>query len=51
MSEKDEKRQGNTGLWTFVLETPEGKVIACSEWGTNYEFNKKEWEALPLVTV
>jgi hypothetical protein len=45
----EEKRQGKTGVWKFMLETPEGKILACSEWGTNYEFAKKEWQDLPLV--
>jgi hypothetical protein len=38
-----EMRQGNTGVWTFVIKTPEGKIIARSEWGTNYEFDEKQW--------
>ena len=42
-----EKRKGNTGVWTFVTITGEGKVLATSEWGTNYEFNRKEWADLP----
>ena len=43
------KRQGKTGKWTFVLETSEGKILATSEWGTDYEFNKKQWEELPII--
>lgn len=43
------KRKGHTGIWTFVMETPEGKVLATSEWGTNYEFDKRFWEMLPVV--
>lgn len=42
------KRQGKTGIWTLVLIQPTGKILACSEWGTNYEFTKQEWEALPI---
>ncbi len=44
-----EKRQGKTGVWTFVMKTPEGKIMATSEWGTNYEFNEAEWQALPVI--
>lgn len=43
------KRKGNTGIWTFVMLTGEGKVIAISEWGTNYEFHPDYWAALPVV--
>jgi len=45
----DEKRHGKTGIWTFVLKTPDGKIIARSEWGTNYEFHEKQWLELPVV--
>lgn len=44
-----EQRRGNTGVWTFVLLTPEGYVLARSAWGTNYKFTKAAWDALPLV--
>jgi hypothetical protein len=44
-----EWRQGKTGVWVFVMETPDGKVLATSEWGTNYEFAKAEWEGLPRI--
>lgn len=44
-----EKRQGKTGVWTFVLKTPEGKILATSAWGTNYEFAEQSWKELPLV--
>lgn len=43
------KRQGNTGVWTFVLKTPEGKILARSEWGTNYEFSEAQWLELPIL--
>lgn len=43
------KRKGNTGIWTLVLETNDGKVLATSEWGTNYLFSKAYWEMLPLI--
>ncbi len=43
------KRQGNTGIWTFVMVTGDGKVLATSEWGTNYLFTQQCWEALPVV--
>lgn len=45
-----ERRVGKTGIWTFVLRTEDGKIIARSEWGTNYEFNEKEWFELPILT-
>lgn len=41
------KRQGKTGIWAFLIETPEGKIKALSEWGTVYEFDKRYWEKLP----
>jgi hypothetical protein len=44
-----QKRIGNTGEWAFVLETPEGKILATSSWGTNYEFAKAQWEAMPVL--
>lgn len=47
--EKVEKRRGATGVWTLVLRRPDGHVIATSEWGTDYTFAVKEWEALPIV--
>ena len=43
------KRKGNTGVWTFVMIDPDGKVIATSEWGTNYKFDLRFWEMLPIV--
>lgn len=43
-----ERRRGVTGVWKFVLTTGEGKILALSAWGTNYEFNAKQWAALPL---
>lgn len=46
-----EKRRGNTGVWTFILETPDGKILAAAEWGTNYEFEKAQWLALPVVNL
>ena len=46
-----EKRRGKTGTWTFVLETPEGKVLATAEWGRNYLFAKEQWESLPILFV
>lgn len=45
-----ERRLGNTGVWTFVLKTPEGKILAQSEWGTNYEFNEKQWLELLILS-
>lgn len=44
----NEKRQGNTGVWTFVAADPNGKVLAKAEWGTNYWFNREQWEQLPI---
>lgn len=44
-----ETRQGKTGIWTFVLKTDEGKILATSQWGTNYEFQEKAWSDLPLI--
>lgn len=32
-----------------MLKTPEGKIIARAEWGTNYLFNEKEWNELPVI--
>jgi len=43
------KRQGKTGIWTFVMTTKEGKILATSEWGTNYEFAETQWNALPII--
>lgn len=43
------KRQGNTGIWTFVLHKKDGNILACSEWGTNYTFSKSCWEALTII--
>lgn len=43
------KRQGKTGVWTFVMATDDGKVLATSEWGTNYEFDLDHWERLPII--
>ena len=48
-TEPIEKRQGATGVWTLVLKTDDGKVIATSEWGSNYEFAEKQWLELPLI--
>lgn len=48
--EKQEQRRGATGVWTFVLKNPEsGHIVARAEWGKNYNFAAKEWEALPIV--
>ena len=44
-----EIRKGNTGTWTFVLKMPEGKILARSQWGTNYEFHEKQWSELPII--
>lgn len=44
-----EKRRGATGVWTFILETPDGIVQAASPWGTIKEFSKAQWLALPVV--
>lgn len=44
-----ETRRGNTGIWTFVLRTAEGKVLATSAWGRNHFFDEREWQALPLI--
>lgn len=44
-----EQRQGNTGVWEFVLKTADGKILALSEWGTNYEFDEAYWLKLPLI--
>lgn len=44
-----DQRRGATGVWTFVLKAPDGHIVARSEWGTNYDFAVKQWEALPLV--
>ncbi len=47
------KRQGNTGIWTFVMmvNTDDGRqfVLARSEWGTNYTFWPEYWEKLPII--
>lgn len=43
------KRQGKTGIWTYVTDTADGKILATAEWGTNFEFNKAEWDALPVI--
>jgi hypothetical protein len=43
------KRQGNTGVWTYVMTTPSGEVIATSAWGSNYLFDQRSWEALPII--
>lgn len=45
----NERRQGNTGVWTFVLKTGDGKILARSAWGTNYEFDEAYWQQLPLM--
>lgn len=47
------KRKGNTGIWAFVMftnaEDGTQRVMATSEWGTNYEFHPEFWEKLPIV--
>lgn len=50
-TEPPEVRQGATGKWAFVLRTPEGKILAMSDWGggRNKEFDERYWLALPLV--
>jgi hypothetical protein len=45
---ENQTRKGNTGIWTFVMITEEGNVMATSEWGTNYEFDPMYWELLPI---
>lgn len=32
-----------------MLKTDEGKVLACSAWGTAYEFAQAEWDAFAVV--
>lgn len=49
IQQAEERRQGKTGVWTFVMKTPEGYVLATSALGTNYIFAAKEWGELPLV--
>jgi hypothetical protein len=49
MNTQPERRIGNTGIWTFVLKTEDGKIIARSEWGTNYEFSESHWLALLIA--
>ncbi len=49
MDENNEKRQGKTGVWTFLLKTPEDRIIATSEWGTNYEFHEQQWLEIPII--
>ena len=44
-----QKRQGKTGVWTFVIKIDGGKILATSEWGTNYEFDEKQWGALTVI--
>ena len=44
-----ERRQGKTRVWEMVIVTGEGKILATSEWGTNYELDKACWEALPVL--
>lgn len=44
-----ERRIGRTGIWTFVMETGDGKILATSGWGTNYEFTKAYWHALLIA--
>lgn len=43
------KRQGKTGIWVFVMKIEAGKILARSEWGTNYEFDERYWLALPVI--
>lgn len=45
----NKRRQGKTGVWEFVLKTGEGKILALSAWGTNYEFDEAYWLKLPLI--
>lgn len=46
-----EVRQGNTGRWAFILRTPEGKILALSDWGggRNKEFDEAFWIKMPVV--
>lgn len=50
MESTAEYRRGKTGVWEFMLITPEGNVMAKSEWGTPYTFAQAEWKALRLLT-
>ena len=36
-------------MWTYVMTKPDGNVIACSEWGTNYDFDARYWDMLPVI--
>lgn len=51
MSDVSEVRQGNTGKWAFILRTPEGKILAMSDWGggRNKEFDERYWVKMPVV--
>lgn len=44
-----EKRRGATGVWTFIHETEDGKVLAGHELGMTNVFEKAQWLALPVV--
>lgn len=48
-STQPERRQGKTGVWTFVIKIDGGKILATSEWGTNYEFDEAQWKELPEI--
>lgn len=43
------KRQGKTGVWMFVELFNNDRVMACSEWGTNYVFDVRYWNLLPEI--
>lgn len=43
-----ERRQGHTGIWTLSVANGD-TVLALSEWGTQYEFERRAWEQLPLL--
>lgn len=50
----NEKRKGNTGVWTKTFESTCGNcgskvVLALSEWNTQHEFHITEWEQLPVI--
>lgn len=48
-STQPERRQGKTGVWMFVIKIDGGKILATSEWGTNYEFDEAQWNELPVI--
>jgi len=44
-----ERRKGATGVWIFVKETDDGRIMAMSEWGTVHFFTANLWYKLPAI--